>query len=161
MRWKRERVGTRSQIEMSLFVLFFKKTSNIPLVFIGSRERVLPDLKRGSEQTQTPEKSTVKKKGGKAKLRATLYRNHKKRQKKNSEASLVSELKSTLREFHTSAKPYKENSKESGNVQLTLNCDEVVLLFGGHIQIRRISSQIFTVIMAMHFLTSANDTEWT
>jgi hypothetical protein len=69
MRWKRERVGTRSQIEMSLFLL---KTSNIPLVFIGSYERVLPDLTRGREQTQTPEKSAVKEKKEKSETETDL-----------------------------------------------------------------------------------------
>jgi hypothetical protein len=50
-----------------------KKLQIFPLVFIGSYERVLPDLERG--KTQTPEKSIVKK----TKLRATLYHNHKRR----------------------------------------------------------------------------------
>jgi hypothetical protein len=121
MRWKRERVGTRSQIEMSLFLL---KTSNIPLVFIGSYERVLPDLTRGREQTQTPEKSAVKEKRKKAKLRPTLYRNHK--NSKEELGSLVIILfELTLREFYTSPKkPHKKKNSKRKCSELTLNCDD-------------------------------------
>lgn len=122
MRWKRERVGTRSQIEMSLFFFFlnFKYSSG----FYWILQRVLPDLTRGREQTQTPEKSAVKEKRKKAKLRPTLYRNHK--NSKEELGSLVIILfESTLREFYTSPKkPHiKKNSKRKCS-ELTLNCDD-------------------------------------
>jgi hypothetical protein len=69
MRWKRERVGTRSQIEMSLFL---KKNFKYSSGFYWILQRVLPDLTRGREQTQTPEKSAVKEKKEKSETETDL-----------------------------------------------------------------------------------------
>ncbi len=61
MRWKREKSEQGAKLRCLFFFflsfLNFKYSSG----FIGSYERVLPDLTRSREQTQTPEKSTVKK----------------------------------------------------------------------------------------------------
>lgn len=98
MRWKRERVGTRSQIEMSLFfVENFKYSSGFYWILLAG----FTWSHKGQRTNSNTRKIGRKRK--KAKLRPTLYRNHKNSKEELGSLAIIL-FESTLREFYTSQK---------------------------------------------------------